>query len=110
MLDENNSVVASFDKERLNIHVKDSYLIHDKTAIAEAVDSIIECPDFQQMRDLGFTRTRQSMINEWIAHNFLYYKGYQRDRTGSVDLNESESELRRLVYWILSILYRDPLK
>lgn len=106
----NNSMVASFDKERLNIHVENSYLLHDRTVIAEAVDSIIECPDFQQMRDLGFTRTRQSMINEWIAHNFLYYKGYQRDRTGSVDLDEGEPRWRRFVYWVLSILYRDPLK
>lgn len=110
MLDENNSVVASFDKERLNIHVKNSYLYHDKTVIAAAIDSIIECQDFQQMQDLGFTRTRQSMINEWIAHNFLYYKGYQRDRTGSVDLDEGEPKWRRFIYWILAKLYRDPLK
>lgn len=110
MLDENNSVVASFDKERLNIHIKNSYLFHDKTVIAAAIDSIIECPDFQQMQDLGFTRTRQSMINEWIAHNFLYYKGYQRDRTGSVDLDEGEPRWRRFIYWLLAKLYQDPLR
>ena len=110
MLDENNSVVASFDKEKLNIHIRNSYLFHDKTLITAAIDCITGSPDFLQMQALGFTRTRQSMINEWIAHNFLYYKGYQRDRTGDVDLNESEPKWRRFIYWILSKLYRDPLK
>lgn len=110
MFDENDSVKVSFNKKDLNIHVENSYLHHDKTTIAAAIDSIIECPDFQQMQDLGFTRTRQSMINEWVAHNFLYYKGYQRDRTGSVDLDEGEPKWRRFIYWILAKLYRDPLK
>lgn len=110
MFDENDSVKVSFNKKNLNIHFENSYLFHKKESIIAAIDTITKEQDFEEMKNLGFTRTRQSMINEWIAHNFLYYKGYQRNRTKSVDLNEGEPKWKRFIYWILAKLYQDPLK
>ena len=106
----NNAMSVSFDEKNLNIRVENSYLFHSKNAIKIGVEYIISLPEFQKIRNAGFTRTEKSMINEWIAHNFLYYKGYQKNRTGSVDIDQAEPRWRRFVYWILAKLYRDPLK
>lgn len=48
-------------------------------------------------------RCLSSLYLEWICHNFLYMIGYQRDRTGSVDLDNpcDHPEWMYIVYGIL---------
>ena len=40
-----------------------------------------------------WNRSLISMTIEWIAHNGGYYYGYERYRTGSVDLNNADEEV-----------------
>ena len=51
----------------------------------------------------AYKRTIGSWLREWRAHNVLYKWGYQPDRTKSVDLNEDETQIRKIGYFLLSI-------
>ena len=90
------------DIDHLNIHVADSYLVTDKKQIREEVKAIMADPKFEDLRAAGFTRTEQSMVNEWAAHNTLYRWKYKQDRTKSVDIDQGESSLRLFIYCILA--------
>ena len=91
-----------FDVANLNIRVEDSYKITSKKEVRKWIWEIMESPEFSELETMGFNRSENSMVNEWLAHNFLYYIGYKRDRTGSVDINQSEPMWRKVVYWLLA--------
>ena len=54
-----------------------------------------------------FQRSFFSMKMEWICHNFLYGVGYERERTGDVDLDnptdrpEWQYIVCGILFWIL---------
>ena len=50
-------------------------------------------------------RTTKSLINEWRVHNLLYSLGISKERTQSVDLNQSQSTMCKILYTILSPFY-----
>ena len=50
-----------------------------------------------------FTRSINSLVSEWKAHNRLYKLGYKKERTKDVDLDLNETWFRKLLYWIISI-------
>ena len=86
-----------------NIQIVDSYRIK-KRADMNGIVKVIRA----EAKQKGFTykRSDNSWVTEWRAHNYLYDKGQQRARTGSVDLNENESKLKLLGYNIISLLYK----
>ena len=86
-----------------NIHIVNSYKIRKKADMNGIVKAIRA-----EAKKKGYTykRTDSSWVTEWRAHNYMYDKGQQRSRTGSVDLNENESRLKLLGYTALSLLYR----
>ena len=57
------------------------------------------CPDVLHGR--GW----RSLGREWMAHNLLYFLGYQVERTRDVDLND-EPRSRRMAYFWIAALYR----
>jgi hypothetical protein len=85
-----------------NIRISDSYKVEAKAEMIEILARVRADAEAQ-----GFTYKRpiRSWLREWQAHNFLYVIGIARKRTGSVDLNEDESLLKRLCYNILAPLY-----
>ena len=93
---------VSFDYENLNIHIQDSHLIKDSKIVENAIENILASVYFEKLAGAGFTRTSKSLIREWKAHTVLHRWGYEKDRTGSVDLNQNESRGRRILYFILS--------
>ena len=95
-----------FDIPGLNIHVVNSYKIRSKTKIKEKIKEIMETVSFHELCVAGFRRTYKSMVNEWMAHNFLYEHNYKKESTGSVDIDQAEGLLRRFCYWILAKLYK----
>ena len=101
------NVKVIFDYDNLNICIENSWQIVRPIAIEELVERIMESDLFAKMWRLGYTRTKESLIREWKAHNILYRWGYEKERTGSVDFSQYESRPRRIGYFILSILYRD---
>jgi hypothetical protein len=96
---------VSFDYESLNIHIQDSHLIQDSKTIENAIENILASVYFEKLAAAGYTRTKGSLIREWKAHNVLYRWGYEKERTGSVDLDQSESRGRRIAYFLLSLLF-----
>lgn len=96
---------VSFDYENLNIHIQDSYLIKDSKTVENAIENILASVYFEKLAAAGYTRTKESLIREWRAHNVLYRWGYEKERTGSVDLDQHESRFRRFCYFFLSWLY-----
>ena len=80
-----------------NVHIEDSYLIRSNETKKEILTIILSNTVFAYKRTIG------SWLREWRAHNVLYKWGYQPDRTKSVDLNEDETQIRKIGYFLLSI-------
>jgi len=89
--------------ENSNIHIQNSYIITDEKEMFKMLLKIRNDAIFY--RNIKYTRTMKSWIREWKAHNLLYRFGYEKKRTGSVDLDENESTFRLLGYFVLSYLY-----
>ena len=90
-----------------NVHIVTSFQITDRKDKEEVLDYILKAA-----KEYGFEykRSKKSWIREWSAHNTLYQWNYQKERTGSVDLNEDESFLRRFCYFFLALFERVKLK
>lgn len=86
-----------------NVHIVDSYKVRRKAAMKRFLRLIRE-----EAKKQGYTykRFESCWYLEWQAHNYMYDKGIERARTGSVDLNEDESRLKILSYAIMAALYR----
>lgn len=93
-----------FDFDNLNIHIKDSHKLYSRQAVEEALNYIHSTVEYQEFVDAGYTRTYKSQLNEWRAHNVMWSWGYKRSQTGSVDLDQNESNLRKFLYSIIACL------
>lgn len=85
------------------ISIKNSYRVRGRAEIKSALACIRNMPEYKTLLAAGYNRTAASEYSEWRAHNILYQLGYERDRTGSVDIAQNESKLRRIAYAVLSI-------
>lgn len=86
-----------------NVHIVDSYKIRkkaDMNAIVKAIRAEATKKGFK------YKRSNSSWVTEWRAHNYMYERGQERARTGSVDLNENESRLKLLSYNLMSARYK----
>lgn len=103
--------VVEYAKKRISfsygdnpcIHIKNSYLVTKNDDIEAVLEYIRGMDEYKKLKEAGYTRTPKSEFNEWKGHNILYKLGYQKYRTGSVDIDQNEPKWRRLVYAILSI-------
>ena len=93
-----NLIQAEYNGHSISIF--NSYKIKRKRDM-KFILTLIECASFN--RGIFYSRSQNSWIREWKAHNVLYKLGIQRKRTGSVDLNEDETILRKFGYFILSL-------
>ena len=98
-------VTFNYDPANLNIHIKDSCLADDYRDIDDFLLNLSQTDEFKQIEEAGYTRSIDSLRNEWIAHNVLFNWGKDPERTGSVDLDQNESLLRRLAYWFLCFFF-----
>lgn len=104
---KNITLIVSFHfGKNLSICIKDSYQIKYSEDIEDALKEIMNRPEFQAFAKEGYTRSLASMRREWEAHNLLYRLGILKSRTGSSDLDQRESFIRRAGYVVLSFIYR----
>jgi hypothetical protein len=84
-----------------NVHINDSYIVgrNDIPTWVERIKS------FGEQNGYTYSRSAQSWINEWRAHNLLFKLGVEPSRTRDVDLNEDETTIRKIGYFLLSLLY-----
>ena len=85
------------------LHINNSYLMKSRDEIKTFLHYIHTLDGYKELQSAGYTRTFESEYKEWKAHNFLYNIGFQRERTGSVDIDQNEPRWRRIIYAILSI-------
>lgn len=100
---QHNNKVIEYRLSASNIQIKDSYLITSQKQMRNIVQAI-RMAAYEEGYE--YKRTNDSWVREWAAHNLLYDWHVKRDRTGDVDLNENESSLKRLCYYLFSLLYR----
>lgn len=86
-----------------SIHIKDSYKVKSNDEIMYILNRIHEMDDYKKLQEIGYTRTLDSEFQEWKAHNVLYRLGVAPARTGSVDIDQNESAIRKFGYAILSM-------
>ena len=83
-----------------NIHIKDSYDVNKKSEMSEILYIIKrnhpECKVFE-------VRKWDNLLSEWKAHNRLFFIGYKRSQTGSVDLDTDEPLWHKILYAIIGI-------
>ena len=84
-----------------NVRIYNSYAV-DKSDMS---DWIARIRIFGEQYGYVYSRTNQSWANEWEAHNLLFKLGICPTRTKDVDLNEDETALRKIGYFLLSRLY-----
>lgn len=97
-----NNVAYTYIVSSINICILNSYEITKRKDMKSAIKQIRK-----QAASKGFIykRTNKEWLQEWRAHNLLYECDYQKQRTGNVDLNEDEPEIRIILYKVLSFLY-----
>ena len=81
-----------------NTHIDDSYEIINEQIMTEYILWMIE---ERKLRDYLVTRTIDSYKREWLGHNRLYEWGIARSHTESVDLQENESIIDKIIWMIL---------
>ena len=93
----------SFSATKNNVRIENSYKVTKKSDM-NAIVKLIRT----EAAKLGYqySRSNSSWVTEWRAHNYMYDKGLQRSRTGSVDLNDKESRVVLASYNLMSKLYR----
>ena len=84
-----------------NVHVNDSCIISHK----DIPSWVQRVKSFGEQNGYTYSRSVQSWIREWKAHNLLFKLGIEPARTRDVDLNEDETIIRRVGYFLLSLLY-----
>lgn len=100
------AVFSPIDSKNLSICVKNSYKIKYSDDIENLLKIICNNPAFSEFKIAGYKRTLSSMRREWEAHNLLYKFGIFKTRTGSTDLDNNESFIRKAGYAVLSFIYR----
>ena len=102
MIIEINNKKIEYTYSKDNVHIQDSFGITSK----EEMITILNAIRLEAAKNGCFyDRDTKSWLTEWRAHNRLYNWGFEEERTGSVDLSESESKIRLFLYPILAIGY-----
>ena len=91
-----DKIEITYTKE--NTHIENSYLLKTRKAIREEVGKIV----FVREAKMYSTRKHKwSYVNEWVAHNRLYRLGLFKSHTKDVDLEENESLIWGVIWFIL---------
>lgn len=81
-----------------NTHIEKSHEVINKQIMEQYILWIIE---ERKARKYPITRTKKSYMREWLGHNLLYKLGLFKRHTESVDLNENNSVIEELIWWII---------
>ena len=96
----NGKIKVKIDNDYIKIY--DSYKYENKEDMKKILEIIMSTEYYQ---DYGFSRSLNSYLSEWNAHNFaysVYKKGDWGEQTRSVDLNKN---LRDDAFWYLYWLF-----
>ena len=94
-----NSIAISYYNNKDNLGIVDSYMFN-KIDMRPILTLIREQIAYEE--GIIYTRTTDSWVQEWAAHNVLYNLGIAPERTRTVDLSENESRFKLFCYRFFS--------
>ena len=95
MVSNNERGFMNIDYSESNTHVEDSYQYTDYNL------NVMTIIRERHLQSLPVTRTFDSYVREWRGHNRLYNLGLFRSHTKDVDLNEQNTFLEEVIWFIL---------
>lgn len=72
-----------------NMQIKQSYKIGKRKYQKEIAQIMIDY-NFENPVDPAWDRSVNSLVDEWLFHNFAYSIGYKRERTADTDFNNND--------------------
>ena len=97
-----NDTIFTCTVNEYNVHIENSFCVTKRKDMKNILTQIRKDAE---MIGITYKRSNREWIAEWRAHNLLYELDIEKVRTGSVDLNESETPFRKIIYGILSFFY-----
>ena len=97
----NNTILTCAVNEG-NIHIENSFYVTKRKDMKSILNQIRKDAEIV---GITYKRSNREWIAEWRAHDLLYELDIEKDRTGSVDLDEGETPFRKTLYGVLSFLY-----
>ena len=76
-----------------DLRVRESSNIHNLDIRHEIICALL-C--YEEVFPTDWERSEDSMINEWIAHNFLSMFNYKTHRTNDVDFNNKDEDVYKI--------------
>ena len=92
MEDKEDNVVVIVDKRLSsdpNMQIQDSYQI-TKTKQQKEIAQLMLDYNTSNPVNPAWSRTLDSLVEEWKLHNFAYSLGYKQERTGDCDFNNAD--------------------
>lgn len=86
------------------VSVRDSYKVTDDEV---KLDFLIHV--CSEKPDLESHRSKESMLEEWKAHNILYQKHLFRSRTKDVDIEYNQKWIFKVGYHIICKLFKEKM-
>lgn len=99
---QDKRVIITFSQN--DIQIKDSYLITNDKHKEYIIDMMMSSEKFNKRE---YTRSKKSYLREWQAHNVLCKWRIQKQRTKDVNFSEHEPLLKRVCYFLLSIISKN---
>ncbi len=87
----NDIVIVDLRDVKEDMQISSSYRIEDIPTQLEIINLILEYNELHPS-DTPWDRSKNSMLNEWIAHNIAYFFNYERQSSESVDFQNNEEE------------------
>lgn len=82
-------IIVDMREKRENMEVVESYRITNRETQSEIIDIMLEYNDLYPS-EIPWTRTKESIANEWLVHNIAYYLHYKRDHSAHADFENKE--------------------
>lgn len=79
------------------VHIGNSYLFKDCKDKCKVLHWL-----FQENPQMLEHRSAKSYLHEWQAHNILYKKNFEKERTGSVDFELKQKWWLKIAYWFIA--------
>lgn len=81
-----------------SIHIENSFTITNDKEKLEVLNELFK--EHPEIASSG--RTVKNMFYEWKAHNILYQKNYEIERTKSVDFELNQKWWLKIAYWLIA--------
>ncbi len=88
---EDDIVIIDLRDEKEDIKILSSHKINDPILQSSIIDIILKY-NLENPSNKPWIRTKDSLQNEWLAHNLAYAFCYERERTADVDFENKEEE------------------